>query len=113
MKNLNLRLCFDSNDLTLDSNDLTLETNSYLELHVLTFKFQVVLKDVRKNLKLSVILFDGEFKPEDECLELVGKQKKISKSERSSYENSNQDSRPIIVQILEETTVSLKYHFML
>lgn len=67
-------------------------------------QMNVVLKDVRKNLKLSVILFDGEFKPEDECLELLGKQKKISKSERSSYENSNQDSRPIIVQILEETT---------
>lgn len=66
------------------------------------------MKDVCKNLKSSTILFDGEFKSEDESFESIGKKKKVLKSGRSSYDDNDQNNKPISVQILESYAVSRK-----
>ncbi|XP_044750395.1 protein odr-4 homolog [Coccinella septempunctata] len=65
-------------------------------------QMNIILKDVCKNLKSAVILFDGEFKSEDESLESARKKKEGLKSGKSSYENIKPNNKPIIVHILED-----------
>ncbi|KAL3282871.1 hypothetical protein HHI36_006030 [Cryptolaemus montrouzieri] len=73
----------------------------------------IILKDVNNNLKSSVILYDGEVKNEDEILDSFSKKKKILRSSKISYTDSEHDCKPITVTILQScnekfTDISIK-----
>lgn len=57
-----------------------------------------ILGSINDNFKSAVFIYDGEIKDGDECLELVGKKRKVPRAKASHHETG--DGKPMQVTIL-------------